>query len=731
MLINVPTIASSTTSFELVIIADAPKSVALVPSLAPGKPDSDAGSEPPTTPPMIQPEQTPGSPGLPREASSPAIASDEHEPKVPTTSILSSPKNARIILHPSDLTVHDHNPSVFTLTKDFIVPESTYVSPTFHVLDPYSYRLPSIADSREPPTPSTQPLAHCKYVVLQALAPFLDADFGSGLACDLLDTYFSSAYSTRMHPTCHHIHNFILRKDDILDPVRPRKTHPALLASMLFVASLSDKALGLFSGPEERDRVCKYLSLTTYRLLNPARYESLLSQEDLGLPPTYGSTAGWTNEDIRRALEPHQEPESFTLSGMDYVIALIHVSSVISGSEKKAASIRWWNVAFNLARDLKLNEEVECRPTNSDLTDYQTTYNCQCTAMVDFGQDVMTEVQREERRRTWWLLFLMDRHLALCYNRSLALLEAECKGLLLPMDDIAWQSNQQPHSHGVRADGPRCMLLPMGVGRAHGPPITYSGPGLFEWFLPLMVTTGHLLDYNRAKNNPVLAGSSMWSSQERRITRQIDLFQESMDQQLASFRNPLDDSSLEKDSSWSPSPAVLTDDSEASHFARTVNGYASHVVSVLRILMGSKWDPISLFEDADFWTSSPSFKDSMSHTMAAAEFVKKIISEDPDISFMPYFFGIQLLHGSLLLLLVAYRLQGDSGTAILDACEAVIRATEACFVTLPTGYQRQFRNVMRAAIGLAKGRRSVDTEKQLAFVLARYRWSRNGAGLAR
>ena len=305
------------------------------------KPDSDAGSEPPTTPPMIQPEQTPGSPGLPREASSPAIASDEHEPKVPTTSILSSPKNARIILHPSDLTVHDHNPSVFTLTKDFIVPESTYVSPTFHVLDPYSYRLPSIADSREPPTPSTQPLAHCKYVVLQALAPFLDADFGSGLACDLLDTYFSSAYSTRMHPTCHHIHNFILRKDDILDPVRPRKTHPALLASMLFVASLSDKALGLFSGPEERDRVCKYLSLTTYRLLNPARYESLLSQEDLGLPPTYGSTAGWTNEDIRRALEPHQEPESFTLSGMDYVIALIHVSSVISGSEKKAASIRW------------------------------------------------------------------------------------------------------------------------------------------------------------------------------------------------------------------------------------------------------------------------------------------------------------------------------------------------------------------------------------------------------
>jgi arabinolytic transcriptional activator AraR len=123
----------------------------------------------------------------------------------------------------------------------------------------------------------------------------------------------------------------------------------------------------------------------------------------------------------------------------------------------------------------------------------------------------------------------------------------------------------------------------------------------------------------------------------------------------------------------------------------------------------------------------------MSHTMAASECVTQILERDPDISFMPYFFGIQLLHGSLLLLLVAYRLQADSGAAILAACEAVIRATEACFVTLPTDYQRQFRNVLRSATALARGRRSnpLDTEKQLTFVLARYRWSRNGAGLAR
>lgn len=389
-------------------------------------------------------------------------------------------------------------------------------------------------------------------------------------------------------------------------------------------------------------------------------------------------------------------------------------------------------MAFTLARDLKLNQEIESSLIQHSPPEAPATLNCKCSLDQDATGDFITEVHREERRRTWWLLYLMDRHLALCYNRPLALLEAECKDLLLPLDDITWQSGSQPHSHGTRADGPRCMLLPSGTGRLHGPPNTCSGAGLFEFFLPLMTITGHLLDYNRAKNNPVLssAGSSIWSSQERQILRQLDQYQTTLDSVTAGTSL---ESDPKKDAHWKPSSTSSIEDSEATHIARTVAGYATHVVCVLRILVGSKWDPVCLFEDADFWTSSLGFKDSMSHTMAASECVTQILEHDPDISFMPYFFGIQLLHGSLLLLLVAYRLQSDSGTAILAACEAVIRATEACFVTLPTDYQRQFRNVMRSAIALAKGRRNNpgDTEKQLTFVLARYRWSRNGAGLAR
>ena len=624
---------------------------------------------------------------------------------------------------------------------------STYVSPTLHILDPYSYKLPSIADSHDSPSRNATALTHCRYPVLQYLVPFLDLEFSSILACDLLDTYFSSAFSSRLHPTCHHIHNFILRRCDVLDPIKPRRMHPALLASMLFVAALSDKALSLFSGPEEKDRICKYLSLLTYRLLNPSRHEPLLSHQDLGLPPLCDATPGWTNQDLQQALHPQQQPDSLPITwGTDYIITFIHVSSVISGSEKKAASIRWWSAAFSLARDLKLNQEVELYVPHDDSGILQPNSNCGCSmSQEETTQDFMTEVHREERRRTWWLLFLMDRHLALCYNRPLATLEAECKELLLPLDDITWQSGSQPHSHGTRAEGPRCIVQPAGTGRLSGPPNQCVGAGLFEFFLPLMTITGHLLDFNRAKNHPVLVSagcSSMWSSQERQILRELDGYQASLDSlvPIPSLHTATTDTptlTVDPTSPWSTvnitSPPSPSTDSEPTHILKTSSAYAQHIISVLRILVGSKWDPVCLFEDADFWTSSPSFKDSMSHTIAASEHVSRILDLDPDICFMPYFFGIQLLHGSLLLLLVAYRLQADSGNVILAACESVVRATEACFVTLPTDYQRQFRNVMRSAIALAKGRGrdQQETEKQLASVLARYRWSRNGGGLAR
>ena len=228
-----------------------------------------------------------------------------------------------------------------------------------------------------------------------------------------------------------------------------------------------------------------------------------------------------------------------------------------------------------------------------------SSLNCKCSLSQHSEGDIINEVHREERRRTWWLLFLMDRHLALCYNRSLALLEAECRDLLLPLDDVTWQSGVQPHSHGTRPDGPRCMLLPSGKGRMHGPPKACSGVGLFEFFLPLMVHCGTLLDLNRSRLHPVLSGATMWSSQEQEILRELDHFQTTLNHITG---GPSTEKASEKDSIWQLS-ATGADDSETAHIAVTVAGYATHIVNVLRILVGSKCELCPYA----FWDSPLSF----------------------------------------------------------------------------------------------------------------------------
>ena len=103
-----------------------------------------------------------------------------------------------------------------------------------------------------------------------------------------------------------------------------------------------------------------------------------------------------------------------------------------------------------------------------------------------------------------------------------------------------------------------------------------------------------------------------------------------------------------------------------------------------------------------------------------------------------------------MLLLTADKLQGDASPSVVRACETIVRAHEACVVTLNTEYQvrftrdqafdleanilqRTFRKVMRSALAQVRGRVPEDFGEQQSRrreVLALYRWSGDGSGLA-
>ncbi|KAJ5108210.1 hypothetical protein N7456_004885 [Penicillium angulare] len=608
------------------------------------------------------------------------------------------------------------------------------------------------------------PKSALKYPVLEPIMPYLESNLPRRLVCDLLELYFTSAFSTHMHPVCHHIHCYVLRKASFLNTEHPRPSSPALLASMLWVAAVDDRAFSLSISPLQRRKICQFLCALTIRLLRPLIHVSFKDQEptenvngsqEFPAPPAHHPFEGVGDD--KGLVGP--------AGSLDDVVTYIHVASIISSSEQKAASMRWWHAAFTLARELKLNQEVEVVPNIDGQSDGSSpsfgytlagwasspggpafdysnpsrpSLNCVCDERHDPNNNfTVTEEYREERRRTWWLLYIMDRHLALCYNRPLALLDAESEDLLLPLDEGSWQAGNI-HSNSPRPDGPQCIRSGDRNKRRVFPNFACHDHSILGFFLPLMTITGELIDLNQARNHPTLGlrlqGKEAWEVQMGEVVRQLEIYKASLTTfAAATAANP--EASLSTAGVFTSKSDQPTDPQLSQAYSwhtQTVIAYASYLVHVLHILLVGKWDPVSLIEDKDFWTSSPAFASTISHALEAADSVQQILRFDPDISFMPYFFGIQLLQGSFLLLLIVERLQKEAGEGILNACETMIRATESCVVTLNTEYQRSFRQVMRSAVAQARGRPINPSEirHRRKAVLALYRWTRKGTGLA-
>lgn len=184
-----------------------------------------------------------------------------------------------------------------------------------------------------------------KYPVLQPLMPFLEPNLPRRLVFDLLELYFTSAFSTHMHPVCHHIHCYVLRKASFLDRDHPRPSSPALLASVLWVAALDDRAFALSISPPQRKKICQFLCALTIRLLRPLIHVSLKEQ---GASSPAGAAYSAMSQEYPAGAAHHPFEAGGDDRGLvgpagslDDVITYIHVASIISASEQKAASMRW------------------------------------------------------------------------------------------------------------------------------------------------------------------------------------------------------------------------------------------------------------------------------------------------------------------------------------------------------------------------------------------------------
>ncbi|KAG9247362.1 fungal-specific transcription factor domain-containing protein [Calycina marina] len=600
-----------------------------------------------------------------------------------------------------------------------------------------------------------------RYPVLEPLAPHLGNIISTSLACDMMDLYFASSSSALMHPSSPYVLGYIYRKQSFLHPTKPRQCTPALLASMLWVVAQASEADFLTALPSSRERICQKLLELTVGLLKPLIHGQANGETSpnnfsntvindvvlggLGVPvPGFAHTDGL-----------NRETGPFGAAGsLDDVVTYIHLATVVSASEYKGASLRWWNAAWALARELKLGQELTSSPIDQEHTEGVGDVDAdgEVEEINPGTAGYISEEIREERRRIWWICYTVDRHLALCYNRPLFLLDIECDGLLQPMDDSLWQSG-----NFYSGDSSIHMTSPIGIPRIRrrGPSFECTGHSIFGYFLPLMTILGEIVDLYHAKNHPKFGGfrsAHEWDDHAREIARQLDAYGESLrNLEARNLNNPSNDpsdikmesardaeehnyvSTLSARSAYSMHTALPHHSREADVQTRTVVAYGTHVMHVLHILLTGKWDPLSLLDDNDLCISSQSFIDATSHAVSAAEAIDNILEYDPGFEFMPFFFGVYLLQGSFLLLLIVEKLQAEASPNVVRACETIVRAHETCVVTLNTEYRRNFCKVMRSALSQVKGQIPENfNEQQLKRreVLALYRWTGDGTGLA-
>ncbi|OAR01604.1 hypothetical protein LLEC1_00448, partial [Akanthomyces lecanii] len=505
------------------------------------------------------------------------------------------------------------------------------------------------------------PTEECSYKFLHPILPHIRNIIPASVACDLLDIFLTDPGSSLFSGASPYILTRIFRKRSILHSTHPRQTTPALLATILWcVAQTAD--VMILHVPGTRAKIVNQLyelatSLVSAR--DPDRWRRIhggLRAEHEDAHPSMAATSAVPT------LTSANEPAGV----VDDVLTYILLSIAVSGGDFKSDSHKWWSKATRLAFSLKMNREDERCPGP-----LSPCANPLCVCRRERDPLTLQAVERrEERRRVFWLLYSLDRHLSLSFNTILSVPDSYCE-VYTPLPEYVWEN----------LDSIRLNELPV---RHVGPPTLASGTGFFESFLPLMAILGDIIELHHRRHHPRLGGLDDMHSVM--VISKL----------LADFELSLD--SLGGDApvrSFSDMPASMSGglppmDSSSSRI-RLVKAYSTHILHVLHVLLHGKWDAISMLDDGDDWITSKRFTECASHAISASQCVSTILTIDPELTFMSYLFGIYLLQGSFILLLFADRMpQLGPNESVEQACENIIRAHEVCVVTLSTEFQVGF-----------------------------------------
>ncbi|KAL3454121.1 hypothetical protein BJX65DRAFT_301909 [Aspergillus insuetus] len=579
-------------------------------------------------------------------------------------------------------------------------PDSSLSVPTWpdHIPSSLPHRLsPSNSKGLPPPAPLT---SHPEeegnpYPCLGPLLPHLKAILKAGDAARMLEIYFSDRKSSIAPSDYAPAH--VLHAGAVLHPVYPRPTSPILLLVILLaVAQTAD--LKVFDPPGARQRITLDLYYLVLDLMEPMDLDDYTGK---------GSAShGIAQED---------------LESTDLILALVIMTLVVSRGHFKPDGLQWWTKASRLVRSSGLSMEDKHLPADSP------------SSPLNHGNMINRAriVAKEERRRLFWLVYYLDRHLALSFNSSLHFPDGAFR-VAAPLPEVLWQTLEHVDLDTVSFPAPRL-----------GPPEGITGSGFFECFLAPASLLGHIIELHQFRNNPLL-GQYLAPTAVDRIEALIAQRQ----QEIAALQQALDATTPDPLAAIWPgasAPARAIKDT-TSWAAKLALVYSSCLLEVLYILLHGKWDPIFMMDDdgddgdewwaAGFAPGSFRLQTCVSHAISTATCIRQILDLDPDLTYMPYILSIYLVHTSFMVLgLMSRMLETGAGPAVEESCEVLIRAHEVSIMTLDCTLQKNVRKVLRSMLHRSRHPEE-DTfshrehRARWKEMLSAYRWTHAGSGMA-
>ncbi|KAL4977173.1 fungal-specific transcription factor domain-containing protein [Aspergillus desertorum] len=491
----------------------------------------------------------------------------------------------------------------------------------------------------------------CRYACLNPVLPLLQGTMTADDACQLLDIFFADPETPGPIKRCPYVLSPVIRRQSLLRHPNPRPVSPALVTIILWCVSHTAK-LGIFPDSSARARATQRLYFLSMKLLRARDSDNWRSSVGAGdwVAPSDMLLYG-TSVDAGHSAAYGGYPEQT----VDDVISYVLLTCVVSGTEFKDECLKWWNKAVRLVKRLGFHSEAQI--TGNTPSSQQTT--------------LVAREEHEERRRAFWLVYSLDRHLALSSNEPLHILDLECQ-VLCPLPERVWQ----------RLDNIPWEDIPP---RTVGPPIQITGTSFFEYFLPLMTILGDIIDLRSRNQHPRLGGFD-----ESYLTGAIEASLADCEGSLHSLQAVQPSPVISSDEFFllPNSPSLFEDralrgntiDSEPRS-AHIAVAYGQYMIQVLHILLHGEWGPLRKGV-VDTSCAPPA---STAHSIAAGEVIDQILSLDKDLSFIPFVFGTYLFHGSLNFLSLVHQMSRVGAMDLAkQGCEAILRAHDVARKTLDT-----------------------------------------------